>query len=161
MKKIEIEDFRNFIYRNMGKIILLIAVIFSMSLVAIDLSTNCIIDHDSEKKYNQMENAVEENKEKIISLSNYDRNEIDVGDNIAIIVRHKNIKVIDNTVYSQYYTLDNNTLKKENELMYLSFEGIAFCFVIFLLTPFCIALCLVMMVLIVFRKKDLTVNSNK
>lgn len=97
MKKIK--KFRYFIDMNMGKIILFTAVIFFISILAVDISTDLLIDHDSEKIYNRMESAVEENKEELITLSKYDRSEIKVDDNITIVVKHQNIEVND-TVYS-------------------------------------------------------------
>lgn len=133
MKKIK--KFRYFIDMNMGKIILFTAVIFFISILAVDISTDLLIDHDSEKIYNLMESAVEENKEEIITLSKYDRSEIKVDDNITIVVKHQNIEVHD-TVYSQYFLVENNSLKKENELMYLSIYAISMCLVLFLILPF-------------------------
>lgn len=133
MKKIK--KFRYFIDMNMGKIILFTAVIFFISILAVDISTDLLIDHDSEKIYNRMESAVEENKEEIITLSKYDRSEIKVDYNITIVVKHQNIEVND-TVYSQYFIVENNSLKKENELMYLSIYAISMCFVLFLILPF-------------------------
>lgn len=93
---------------NMGKIILFTAVIFFISILAVDISTDLLIDHDSEKIYNRMESAVEENKEELITLSKYDRSEIKVDDNITIVVKHQNIEVND-TVYSQYFIVENNS----------------------------------------------------
>ena len=120
----------------MGKIILFTTVIFFI-ILAVDLSTDLIIDHDSEKIYNQMESIVEENKEEIIALSKkYDRSEIKAGDNITIIVKQQNITVVNDTIYSQYYIVDNNSLKKEGESMYLSIYAISCCFAIFLAIPF-------------------------
>lgn len=106
MKKIK--KFRYFIDMNMGKIILFTAVIFFISILAVDISTDLLIDHDSEKIYNRMESAVEENKEELITLSKYDRSEIKVDDNITIVVKHQNIEVND-TVYSQYFIVENNS----------------------------------------------------
>lgn len=133
MKKIK--KIHDFIDINMGKIILFTAVIFFISFLAVDLSTDLIIDHDSEKIYNRMESIVEKNKEEIIALSKYDRSEIKAGVNIKIIVKQQNITVND-TVYSQYYIVDNNSIKKEGEVMYLSIYAISCCFVIFLALPF-------------------------
>ena len=130
MKKIH-----NFIHINMGKIILFTAVIFFISFLAVDLSTDLIIDHDSEKIYNRMESIVEKGKEEIIALSKYDRSEIKAGVNIKIIVKQQNITVND-TIYSQYYIVENNLLKKEGESMYLSIYAISCCFAIFLAIPF-------------------------
>jgi len=121
MKKIH-----HFIDINMGKIILFTTVIFFISFLAVALSTDLIIDHDSEKIYNQMESIVEKNKEEIIALSKYDRSEIKAGDNITIVVKQQNITVND-AVYSQYYIVDNNSLKKEKE---------SICFAIFFGLPF-------------------------
>ena len=120
MKKIH-----NFIHIYMGKIILFTTVIFFI-ILAVDLSTDLIIDHDSEKIYNQMESIVEENKEEIIALSKYDRSEIKAGDNITIVVKQQNITVND-AVYSQYYIVDNNSLKKEKD---------SISFAIFLVLPY-------------------------
>ena len=106
MKKIK--KIHHFIDINMGKIILFTAVIFFISILAVDLSTDLIIDHDSEKIYNRMESIVEKNKEEIIALSKYDRSEIKAGDNIEIIVKQQNITVND-TIYSQHYIVDNNS----------------------------------------------------
>lgn len=133
MKKIK--KIHHFIDINMGKLILFTAVIFFISILAVDLSTDLIIDHDSEKIYNRMESIVEKNKEEIIALSKYDRSEIKAGDNIKIIVKQQNITVND-TIYSQHYIVDNNSLKKEGESMYLSIYAISCCFVIFLAIPF-------------------------
>ena len=133
MKKIK--KIHHFIDINMGKIILFTAVIFFISILAVDLSTDLIIDHDSEKIYNRMESIVEKNKEEIIALSKYDRSEIKAGDNIKIIVKQQNITVYD-TIYSQHYIVDNNSLKKEGESMYLSIYAISCCFAIFLAIPF-------------------------
>ena len=47
MKKIK--KIHHFIDINMGKLILFTAVIFFISILAVDLSTDLIIDHDSEK----------------------------------------------------------------------------------------------------------------
>ena len=121
MKKIH-----HFIDINMGKIILFITVIFFISFLAVALSTDLIIDHDSEKIYNQMESIVEKNKEEIIALSKYDRSEIKAGDNITIVVKQQNITVND-ALYSQYYIVDNNSLKKEKE---------SISFAIFLVLPY-------------------------
>lgn len=132
----KIERFRDFIYDNAVEVILYIAIILSISLIVVDFSTNCIIDHDSEKMYNQMEKAVEENKEEIFSLSNYMRGEIYVGNNLTIVVeRNKKVEVKDITVYSQYYTLDHNSLKKELEVMYLPDHAMRFCLFVFLFMP--------------------------
>lgn len=119
----------------MGKLILFTAVIFFISILAVDLSTDLIIDHDSEKIYNRIESIVEKNKEEIIALSKYDRSEIQAGDDITIIVKQQNITVYD-TIYSQHYIVDNNSLKKEGESMYLSIYAISCCFAIFLAIPF-------------------------
>ena len=75
-----IKKIHHFIDINMGKIILFTAVIFFISFLAVDLSTDLIIDHDSEKIYNRMESIVEKNKEEIIALSKYDRSEIETAD---------------------------------------------------------------------------------
>ena len=96
MKKIK--KIHHFIDINMGKLILFTAVIFFISILAVDLSTDLIIDHDSEKIYNRMESIVEKNKEEIIALSKYDRSEIKAGVNIKIIVKQQNITVYD-TIY--------------------------------------------------------------
>lgn len=133
MKKIK--KIHHFIDINREKIILFTAVIFFISILAVDLSTDLIIDHDSEKIYNRMESIVEKNKEEIIALSKYDRSEIKAGDNIKIIVKQQNITVND-TIYSQHYIVDNNSLKKEGESMYLSIYAISCYFVIFLALPF-------------------------
>ena len=133
MKKIK--KIHHFIDFNREKIILFTAVIFLISIIAVDLSTDLIIDHDSEKVYNRMESAVEENKEEIIALSKYDRSEIKAEDNIKIIVKQQNITVND-TVYLQHYIVDNNSLKKEGEQVYLSIYAISWCFAIFLALPF-------------------------
>ena len=133
MKKIK--KIHRFIDFNREKIILFTAVIFFISIITVDLSTDLIIDHDSEKVYNRMESAVEENKEEIIALSKYDRSEIKAGDNIKIIVKQQNITVND-TVYLQHYIVDNNSLKKEGEQVYLSIYAISCCFAIFLALPF-------------------------
>lgn len=130
-----IKKIHHFIDINMGKIILFTAVIFFISFLAVDLSTDLIIDHDSEKIYNRMESIVEKNKEEIIALSKYDRSEIQAGDDITIIVKQQNITVYD-TIYSQHYIVDNNSLKKEGESMYLSIYAISCCFAIFLALPF-------------------------
>ena len=61
MKKIK--KIHHFIDINMGKLILFTAVIFFISILAVDLSTDLIIDHDSEKIYNRIESIVEKNKE--------------------------------------------------------------------------------------------------
>ena len=124
MKKIK--KIHHFIDFNREKIILFTAVIFLISIIAVDLSTDLIIDHDSEKVYNRMESAVEENKEEIIALSKYDRSEIKAGDNITIVVKQQNITVND-AVYSQYYIVDNNSLKKEKD---------SISFAIFLVLPY-------------------------
>ena len=130
MKKIH-----NFIHINMGKIILFTTVIFFISFLAVALSTDLIIDHDSEKIYNQMESIVEENKEEIIALSKkYDRSEIKAGDNITIIVKQQNITVVNDAIYSQYYIVDNNSLKKEGESMYFSIYASSCCFAIFFIS---------------------------
>ena len=100
MKKIK--KIHHFIDINMGKLILFTAVIFFISILAVDLSTDLIIDHDSEKIYNRIESIVEKNKEEIIALSKYDRSEIQAGDDITIIVKQQNITVYD-TIYSQHY----------------------------------------------------------
>lgn len=132
----KIKKIHHFIDINMGKIILFTAVIFFISILAVDLSTDLIIDHDSEKIYNRIESIVEKNKEEIIALSKYDRSEIEAGDDITIIVKQQNITVND-TIYSQHYIVDNNSLKKEGESMYLSIYAIScyfaifFCFTIF------------------------------
>lgn len=133
MKKIK--KIHHFIDINMGKLILFTAVIFFISILAVDLSTDLIIDHDSEKIYNRIESIVEKNKEEIIALSKYDRSEIQAGDDITIIVKQQNITVYD-TIYSQHYIVDNNSLKKEGESMYLSIYAISCCFAIFLAIPF-------------------------
>ena len=133
MKKIK--KIHHFIDINMGKLILFTAVIFFISILAVDLSTDLIIDHDSEKIYNRMESIVEKNKEEIIALSKYDRSEIQAGDDITIIVKQQNITVYD-TIYLQHYIVDNNSLKKEGESMYLSIYAISCCFAIFLAIPF-------------------------
>lgn len=112
MKKIK--KIHHFIDINMGKIVLFTTVIFCISFLAVVHFTDLIIDHDSEKIYNQMESIVEENKEEIIALSKYDRSEIKAGDNITIVVKQQNITVND-AVYSQYYIVDNNSLKKEKD----------------------------------------------
>lgn len=57
MKKIK--KIHHFIDINREKIILFTAVIFFISILAVDLSTDLIIDHDSEKIYNRMESIVE------------------------------------------------------------------------------------------------------
>ena len=124
MKKIK--KIHHFIDINREKIILSTAVIFFISILAVDLSTDLIIDHDSEKIYNQMESIVEENKEEIIALSKYDRSEIKAGDNITIVVKQQNITVND-AVYSQYYIVDSNSLKKEKD---------SISFAIFLVLPY-------------------------
>lgn len=131
----KIKKIHNFIDINMGKLILFTAVIFFISILTIDLSTDLIIDHDSEKIYNRIESIVEKNKEEIIALSKYDRSEIQAGDDITIIVKQQNITVND-TIYSQHYIVDNNSLKKEGESMYLSIYAISCCFTIFLAIPF-------------------------
>lgn len=131
MKKIK--KIHHFIDINREKIILFTAVIFFISFLAVDLSTDLIIDHDSEKIYNRMESIVEKNKEEIIALSKYDRSEIEAGDNIEIIVKQQNITVND-TIYSQYYIVENNSLKKEGKV--ISICAISCCFVIFLALPF-------------------------
>ena len=82
-----------------------------------------------------MESIVEKNKEEIIALSKYDRSEIKAGVNIKIIVKQQNITVND-TIYSQYYIVENNLLKKEGESMYLSIYAISCYFAIFLGLPF-------------------------
>lgn len=133
MKKIK--KIHHFIDINREKIILFTAVIFFISILAVDISTDLIIDHDSEKIYNRMESIVEKNKEEIIALSKYDRSEIKAGDNITIIVKQQNITVYD-TIYSQHYIVDNNSLKKEGESMYLSIYAISCYFAIFLALPF-------------------------
>lgn len=133
MKKIK--KIHHFIDINMGKLILFTAVIFFISILAVDLSTDLIIDHDSEKIYNRIESIVEKNKEEIIALSKYDRSEIQAGDDITIIVKQQNITVYD-TIYSQHYIVDNNSLKKEGESMYLSIYAISCCLAIFLAIPF-------------------------
>lgn len=130
----KIKKIHHFIDINMGKIILFTTVIFFI-ILAVDLSTDLIIDHDSEKIYNRMESIVEKNKEEIIALSKYDRSEIKAGVNIKIIVKQQNITVND-TIYSQYYIVENNLLKKEGESMYLSIYAISCCFAIFLAIPF-------------------------
>ena len=122
----KIEKIHNFIDINMGRIVLFTTVIFFISFLAVALSTDLIIDHDSEKIYNQMESIVEKNKEEIIALSKYDRSEIKAGDNITIVVKQQNITVND-AVYSQYYIVDNNSLKKEKE---------SISFAIFLVLPY-------------------------
>ena len=66
MKKIK--KIHHFIDINMGKLILFTAVIFFISILAVDLSTDLIIDHDSEKIYNRIESIVEKNKEEILDL---------------------------------------------------------------------------------------------
>ena len=129
----KIKKIHHFIDINMGKLILFTAVIFFISILAVDLSTDLIIDHDSEKIYNRMESIVEKNKEEIIALSKYDRSEIEAGDNIEIIVKQQNITVND-TIYSQYYIVENNSLKKEGKV--ISICAISCCFAIFLAIPF-------------------------
>lgn len=57
MKKIK--KIHHFIDINREKIILFTAVIFFISILAVDISTDLIIDHDSEKIYNRMESIVE------------------------------------------------------------------------------------------------------
>lgn len=153
MKKIH-----HFIEINMGKIILFTTVIFFISFLAVALFTDLIIDHDSEKIYNQMESIVEENKEEIIALSKYDRSEIEAGDNITIIVKQQNITVANDTIYSQYYIVDNNSLKKEGEQVYFSIYASSYCFAIFLISlalPFfsSVILCLIidLIVLIIIK----------
>ena len=133
MKKIK--KIHHFIDINMGKLVLFSAVIFFISILAVDLSTDLIIDHDSEKIYNRIESIVEKNKEEIIALSKYDRSEIQAGDGITIIVKQQNITVND-TIYSQHYIVDNNSLKKEGESMYLSIYAISCCFAIFFAISF-------------------------
>ena len=142
MKKIK--KFRHFIDMNTGKIILFTAVIFFISILAVDLSTDLIIDHDSEKIYNRMESIVEKNKEEIIALSKYDRSEIQAGDNITIVVKQQNITVND-TIYSQHYIVENNSLKKEGEV--ISIYAIPCCFAIFLALPY---LCSVILWFIIY-----------
>ena len=122
----KIEKIHNFIDINMGRIVLFTTVIFCISFLAVVNFTDLIIDHDSEKIYNQMESIVEENKEEIIALSKYDRSEIKAGDNITIVVKQQNITVND-AVYSQYYIVDNNSLKKEKD---------SISFAIFLVLPY-------------------------
>lgn len=122
----KIEKIHNFIDINMGRIVLFTTVIFCISFLAVVNFTDLIIDHDSEKIYNQMESIVEKNKEEIIALSKYDRSEIKAGDNITIVVKQQNITVND-AVYSQYYIVDNNSLKKEKD---------SISFAIFLVLPY-------------------------
>ena len=131
----KIEKIHNFIDINRERIVLFTTVIFCISFLAVVHFTDLIIDHDSEKIYNRMESIVEKSKEEIIALSKYDRSEIKAGDNIKIIVKQQNITVND-TIYSQHYIVDNNSLKKEGESMYLSIYAISCCFAIFLAIPF-------------------------
>ena len=122
----KIEKIHNFIDINMGRIVLFTTVIFCISFLAVVNFTDLIIDHDSEKIYNRMESIVEKSKEEIIALSKYDRSEIKAGDNITIVVKQQNITVND-AVYSQYYIVDNNSLKKEKD---------SISFAIFLVLPY-------------------------
>ena len=135
MEKIEkIEKIHNFIDINRERIVLFTTVIFCISFLAVVHFTDLIIDHDSEKIYNRMESIVEKSKEEIIALSKYDRSEIEAGDNITIIVKQQNITVVNDAIYSQYYIVDNNSLKKEGESMYFSIYASSCCFVIFFIS---------------------------
>lgn len=127
----KIEKIHNFIDINRERIVLFTTVIFCISFLAVVHFTDLIIDHDSEKIYNRMESIVEKSKEEIIALSKYDRSEIEAGDNITIIVKQQNITVVNDAIYSQYYIVDNNSLKKEGESMYFSIYASSCCFAIF------------------------------
>ena len=130
----KIEKIHNFIDINRGRIVLFTTVIFCISFLAVVHFTDLIIDHDSEKIYNRMESIVEKSKEEIIALSKYDRSEIEAGDNITIVVKQQNITVVNDAIYSQYYIVDNNSLKKEGESMYFSIYASSCCFAIFFIS---------------------------
>lgn len=86
------------------------------------------------KKIKKNHHFIDFNREKIILFTAVIF-EIKAGDNITIIVKQQNITVND-TVYLQYYIVDNNSLKKEGEQVYLSIYAISCCFAIFLALPF-------------------------
>lgn len=135
MKKI-----MNYFEKNIGKVFLCISVTFCILFIILDLSTGCIINHNSKKVYNKMQQVVEENKDEIILLSNCEESKIQLhnGDNIEIDIQNNNIQVTD-TVYIQNYTIETEngikTLKKMNENMFLSKSGLAFCFIFFMALP--------------------------
>lgn len=135
MKKI-----MNYFEKNIGKVFLCISVTFCILFIILDLSTDCIINHNSEKVYNKMQQVVEENKDEIILLSNCEESKIQLhnGDNIEIDIQNNNIQVTD-TVYIQNYTIETENgikaLKKMNENMFLSKSGLDFCFIFFIALP--------------------------
>lgn len=135
MKKI-----MNYFEKNIGKVFLCISVTFCILFIILDLSTDCIINHNSKKVYNKMQQVVEENKDEIILLSNCEESKIQLhnGDNIEIDIQNNNIQVTD-TVYIQNYTIETENgikaLKKMNENMFLSKSGLGFCFIFFIALP--------------------------